>query len=279
MNPLVFAGRQARALLVLEDGTCFPGYSCGASGEAFGEIVFNTSMVGYQEIVTDPSYAGQIVTLTYPDKLFQPTVFKATLANSRSDVTKIVADAIKQGGKSRRKAAEQSKEDHAWFEDTDTHVKMVAEGIVGTDKDGNQDWARLSELTVDGNGITSQVSVIKENQETMASQIKQTENSINLMVKKGELISEINMEPGNIRIKAAKINIDGVIQNLKAVEANVTSLQTVVSKSGAVNASYISTERMSFQSISSGRFTSFRASKVYHRAIRSVNGESVGSPS
>jgi carbamoyl-phosphate synthase small subunit len=66
MNPLVFAGRQARALLVLEDGTCFPGYSCGASGEAFGEIVFNTSMVGYQEIVTDPSYAGQIVTLTYP---------------------------------------------------------------------------------------------------------------------------------------------------------------------------------------------------------------------
>ena len=44
----------------------FYGRSCGAEGEAFGEIVFNTSMVGYQEIVSDPSYAGQIVTLTYP---------------------------------------------------------------------------------------------------------------------------------------------------------------------------------------------------------------------
>ncbi|MDO4798005.1 MAG: glutamine-hydrolyzing carbamoyl-phosphate synthase small subunit [Coriobacteriales bacterium] len=66
MNPLVADGSLCKALLVLEDGTCFDGYACGAPGEAFGEVVFNTSMVGYQEIVTDPSYAGQIVTLTYP---------------------------------------------------------------------------------------------------------------------------------------------------------------------------------------------------------------------
>lgn len=66
MNLLVSGGTQPPALLVLEDGTCFRGYACGAAGEAFGEIVFNTSMVGYQEIVSDPSYAGQIVTLTYP---------------------------------------------------------------------------------------------------------------------------------------------------------------------------------------------------------------------
>lgn len=189
----------------------------------------------------------RITEADYDDVVHMPEVARLTLANIREDVTKIIADAMKKSAGGGRGGARQQKEDHAWFEDTDTHVKMVAEGIVGTDKDGNPDWARLSELTVDGNGITSQVSVIKENQETMASQIKQTENSINLMVKKGELISEINMEPGNIRIKAAKINIDGVIQNLKAVEANVTSLQTVVSKSGAVNASYISTERMSFQ--------------------------------
>ena len=44
----------------------FFGRSAGAEGETFGEVVFNTSMVGYQEIVSDPSYAGQIVTLTYP---------------------------------------------------------------------------------------------------------------------------------------------------------------------------------------------------------------------
>ncbi len=54
------------ALLVLEDGTCFEGIAAGASGVAVGEAVFNTSMSGYQEILTDPSYAGQLVTLTMP---------------------------------------------------------------------------------------------------------------------------------------------------------------------------------------------------------------------
>ena len=66
MNLLVSEGSQPPALFALEDGTHFCGRACGAVGEAFGEVVFNTSMVGYQEIVTDPSYAGQIVTLTYP---------------------------------------------------------------------------------------------------------------------------------------------------------------------------------------------------------------------
>ncbi len=55
-----------KAILVLEDGRTFRGLSFGADGEAFGEMVFNTSMSGYQEILTDPSYAGQIVAMTYP---------------------------------------------------------------------------------------------------------------------------------------------------------------------------------------------------------------------
>lgn len=55
-----------KAILVLEDGRSFSGTSFGAEGESFGEMVFNTSMSGYQEILTDPSYAGQIVCMTYP---------------------------------------------------------------------------------------------------------------------------------------------------------------------------------------------------------------------
>ena len=55
-----------KAILVLEDGRTFIGKSFGAQGETFGEMVFNTSMTGYQEILTDPSYAGQIVCMTYP---------------------------------------------------------------------------------------------------------------------------------------------------------------------------------------------------------------------
>jgi len=55
-----------KALLALEDGTVFEGWSFGSPGEKDGEVVFNTSMAGYQEILTDPSYKGQIVIMTYP---------------------------------------------------------------------------------------------------------------------------------------------------------------------------------------------------------------------
>ncbi len=60
------SGLSHSALLVLEDGSVFRGRSIGAEGVSVGEVVFNTSMTGYQEILTDPSYASQIVTLTYP---------------------------------------------------------------------------------------------------------------------------------------------------------------------------------------------------------------------
>ncbi len=55
-----------RAILVLQDGTVYHGYSFGAEEDAYGEVVFNTSMTGYQEMLTDPSYAGQILVPTYP---------------------------------------------------------------------------------------------------------------------------------------------------------------------------------------------------------------------
>src|SRR5450631_3041936 len=55
-----------KAILALEDGSVFPGQGFGAPASAGGEVCFNTSMTGYQEILTDPSYKGQIVTMTYP---------------------------------------------------------------------------------------------------------------------------------------------------------------------------------------------------------------------
>lgn len=60
------AGPGPKALLALEDGAIFAGRGFGAPGEVFGEIVFNTAMSGYQEVLTDPSYAGQVVVMTYP---------------------------------------------------------------------------------------------------------------------------------------------------------------------------------------------------------------------
>ena len=60
-------GGTVEAILALEDGTWFRGAAAGAEGEARGEVVFNTSMTGYQEVLTDPSYSGQIVTMTCPE--------------------------------------------------------------------------------------------------------------------------------------------------------------------------------------------------------------------
>ena len=59
-------GLRGPAVLMLEDGTVFHGRACGAEGTAVGEVCFNTSLEGYFEVLTDPSYAGQIVTMTYP---------------------------------------------------------------------------------------------------------------------------------------------------------------------------------------------------------------------
>ena len=59
--------RAREAFLALEDGTVFNGYSVGYPGDQPGEVVFNTGMTGYQEIASDPSYAGQMVCLTAPE--------------------------------------------------------------------------------------------------------------------------------------------------------------------------------------------------------------------
>jgi carbamoyl-phosphate synthase small subunit len=64
--PPFFTANRTPAILALADGTIFTGFSIGADGHTSGEVVFNTAMTGYQEILTDPSYSRQIVTLTYP---------------------------------------------------------------------------------------------------------------------------------------------------------------------------------------------------------------------
>src|SRR5262245_761320 len=64
--PDAWAEERFTGALVLEDGTVMRGYGLGAEGSAVGELCFNTAMTGYQEILTDPSYAGQIITFTFP---------------------------------------------------------------------------------------------------------------------------------------------------------------------------------------------------------------------
>src|ERR1700740_2021613 len=65
-NASAWPDHQPTALLVLADGTVLEGFGLGAEGQAVGEVCFNTAMTGYEEILTDPSYAGQIITFTFP---------------------------------------------------------------------------------------------------------------------------------------------------------------------------------------------------------------------
>ena len=233
---------------------CEPTVTVTISGLELVEVTgepLDAFQIGKMCRVPLPEFKTQILErvtkLNYTDIIADPMNVTVTLANDRQDVANIVNNLQKQvaGGGGGRAAAKKAEEDHAWVIDEQDHVKLLAEAVAG--EGAGEDWSRVAEVLVNGNGIFSTVTEMGKDVETQQSSITQLKNQIELKVSQGDIISSINMEPGNIRIKAAKINIDGVIQNLKAVEANVTSLQTVVSKSGAVNASYISTERMSFQ--------------------------------
>src|SRR5437870_8402283 len=65
-NSTAWPDHKPTALLVLADGTVLEGFGLGAEGQAVGEVCFNTAMTGYEEILTDPSYAGQLITFTFP---------------------------------------------------------------------------------------------------------------------------------------------------------------------------------------------------------------------
>jgi carbamoyl-phosphate synthase small subunit len=104
------------ALLVLEDGSAFPGRSLGAPGETFGEVVFNTGMSGYQEVLTDPSYAGQIVVMTYPHQ--------GNYGVNRDDPE---SAAIRVAGFVVREA---SRRPSSWRAERSLHQELEASGVV-----------------------------------------------------------------------------------------------------------------------------------------------------
>ena len=148
----------------------------------------------------------RIVTLTYQDKVHQPDVFKATLANNREDVTKIIADNMKSGGKGKRTSTKQSKEDHAWFEDTDNHVAMCAIGIIGVDAQGNPNWTRLSRLEVNENGIYGEVKSVQGEVEIAKTRIDMNEEHITLeATRRAEGDAELS---GKLTVQADRITAE-----------------------------------------------------------------------
>jgi carbamoyl-phosphate synthase small subunit len=105
------------ALLVLEDGSAFDGSSFGATGEAFGEVVFNTGMTGYQEVLTDPSYARQIVVMTHPH-----------VGNYGTNGRDPESAGIRVAGFVVREAARRPS---SWRAERSIHEELAAAGVVG----------------------------------------------------------------------------------------------------------------------------------------------------
>lgn len=161
----------------------------------------------------------RIVSLTYQDKIRNPEVVKITLANNRTDVTKIIADVIRKGGRGGRASAKKEKEDFAWFEDTTQHVAMCAKGIIGTDAKGEPNWIRLTNLIADGEGIHGIVQSIQNKTVLYETRFDQNEKSIGMvvevrngkeMIKAGEICLAINeSKEAEATIRASKIYLLG----------------------------------------------------------------------
>ena len=223
----------------------------------------------------------KITQIRYHDKLFAPEVVQITLANAQEDIAQILADTIKEGagpmGAGGRGGARQEKEDHAWFEDTDKHVAMVAEGIVGTDKDGNPDWARLSQLVVDGEGIAATVEVVKEEYGEMSSSIKQNEKAITAEVKRakneeGKLSARIEVTADGIKTKVDK---NGVISAINQTAETIEISASRINLSGYVTASQLEATNGRINSLVAGEsaFTQIVTAGIRASAFRFVGAD------
>jgi len=245
-----------------------------ATGESLDRMTLGRKcMIPLTEF--DTTITERITELNYPDKIHEKEIVHVTMENTRRDVTRIIAEAIKETARGGRGGARQQKEDHAWFEDTDTHVAMCAEGIVGYDENGNPRWDRLSQIIVDGEGIHTSVERLDSEVGEWSTRIEQNEDEIRLeanraktaennlsgkisvqagkislvveekngknVIKSASIITSINNDGSSIRLKADKINLDGYVtaRDLNATNATISSLRSGNSTFSLVNTSAI----------------------------------------
>ena len=187
----------------------------------------------------------RIMELNYADKVAQPELVKVTMGNAREDISRILADTIKETarGGGGRAGARQQKEDHAWFEDTDTHVAMCAEGIVGVDAHGDPNWWLLSQIIVDGTGVHQHVQSVQNDLVLAESSIEANESNITMLVQKtgvtalgpsDSLFDRLTQE-GN-RALAAEESLSGQI-TLEA--GKLSQIVQAVGRNGEVTAASI----------------------------------------
>ena len=143
------------ALLVLEDGSAFRGASVGAEGEAFGEAVFNTGMTGYQEVLTDPSYLRQIVTMTAPHE----GVYGVTDEDAQSDRVRVAAFV----------AREVSRQPSSWRGTGDLAGYLADAGIVGIE---GIDTRKMTVRIREGGAMRAGLSTVDLDVSSLAGRVR-----------------------------------------------------------------------------------------------------------
>lgn len=164
----------------------------------------------------------RVVRVSWRDKIRDPEGITATLANKVTDVATIIRKEVtgssstaKKGG---RAGSKKAKEDHAWFTDTEDHVAMTAEAIIGKDPSGKVNWSRVANLSVSGNGISATVTETQNGLVKAQARVEQTEKSIGQFVeavgKDGKItaasiVASINGSGSEVAISADHIRLSG----------------------------------------------------------------------
>ena len=173
----------------------------------------------------------RIVKLSYTDKIGNPDSVTITLANELLDVAKIINSMQSSSSSGSRRGAKKAKEDHAWIEDTTDHVRIVAEAVAGTDKDGKVDWSRVASLNVDGNGIEQRVTTTENGIVTAQSGVDVHEKNITQFVKAigkdGKITAASICTSINNGSSSVAINADHVV--IKGTKTTLGSMFTTVS--------------------------------------------------
>lgn len=209
----------------------------------------------------------RIIQLEYTEAGTNRQRVRFTLSNQQTDrdILRLIADEIKTGGgrsgRGGRGNAKQGKEDHAWFEDTNSHVAMVAIGIIGTDADGKPNWERLSRLEVNENGIYGEVKGVQNEVTVAKTSIQQNENAIKLEAERatkeeGTLRASIKVTADGLE---SKVERNGVISAINQTSESVTIQARRINLSGYVTSSQLNAANARIDNLMSG---STAASKI-----------------
>lgn len=174
----------------------------------------------------------KVTKLSWRDKLAEPENVTVTMANQKEDIASIINRINSNGGKSGRAKAKDGEEDHAWIVDTTDHVSLIAEAVAGKDGEGNPDWSRVAELTVDGNGIDARVTETEGGLVTLSSAIVETSTQIFITVEnaKSDLTSYIDVTAEGIEIAASAASST----MYSVIETTATNIRTEVSRRAKV---------------------------------------------